>query len=76
MALSNKSLEALMDLVEIKLSCVEIFDREDAREVKALESCRKELLALGGKGDAGNVIEMPRKKARARAGANSQAQAV
>ena len=72
MALSRKSVEALMDLVEIKLSCVEIFDREDAREVKALESCRKELLALGGKRGSTNVIEMPRKIGASRI----QAQAV
>jgi hypothetical protein len=65
-----------MDLVEIKLSCVEIFDREDAREVKALESCRNELLALGGKGDASNVIEMPKKRASARGRTRPQAQAV
>lgn len=64
MALSNKSIEALMKLVEIKLDCVEIFDREDAREVKALERCRNELLALGGKDGATNVVEMPREKAR------------
>jgi hypothetical protein len=53
-----------MELVKIKLDCVEIFDREDAREVKALEQCHNELLALGGKADATNVIEMPRKKTR------------
>ncbi len=62
MALTGRSLEALMDLVEIKLSCVEIFDREDAREVKVLERCRDELQALHtGRGPA-QVIKMPRKK--------------
>jgi hypothetical protein len=64
MALSNQSIEALMELVEIKLGCVEIFDREDAREVKALERCHNELLALGGKDGATNVINIPRKKRR------------
>ena len=63
MALSNKSIEALMELVAIKLDCVEIFDREDAREVKALERCHNELLALGGQDGATNVIEMQRKEA-------------
>lgn len=73
MALSGKSLEALVDLVEIKLSCVEIFDREDAREVKVLERCRDELVALrrAGGGPA-KVVEMP----RGRAGVKAPAQAI
>ena len=48
MTLSKRTLETLIDLVEIKLSCVEIYDREDARELSALEQCRGELLALAG----------------------------
>lgn len=72
MALSGKSLEALVDLVEIKLSCVEIFDREDAREVKVLERCRDELVALRRAGGSAKVIEMP----RGRAGLKARAQAV
>lgn len=72
MALSGKSLEALVDLVEIKLSCVEIFDREDAREVKVLERCRDELVALRRAGSPAKVIEMP----RGRAGVKAPAQAV
>ena len=72
MALSGKSLEALVDLVEIKLSCVEIFDREDAREVKVLERCRDELVALRRAGGPAKVIEIP----RGRAGAKARAQAI
>ena len=72
MALSGRSLEALMDLVEIKLSCVEIFDREDAREVKILEYCREELAALRHQVGSAKVIEMP----RGRAGMRARAQAV
>jgi len=30
--LSKRSIETLVDLVEIKLSCLDVFDREDARE--------------------------------------------
>ncbi len=62
MALSGRSLEALMDLVEIKLSCVEIFDREDAREVKVLELCRDELKVLRVEAGPAQVIKMPRKR--------------
>lgn len=43
MTLSKVTLETLIDLVEIRLGCVEVYDREDARELSALEQCRKEL---------------------------------
>ncbi|MCG8356877.1 MAG: hypothetical protein MI920_15005 [Kiloniellales bacterium] len=48
MALSQRSLETLIDLVEIKLSCLEVFDREDAREQANLEHCLNELQSLSG----------------------------
>ncbi len=43
MLLSKKSVETLIDLVEIKLSCVEVHDSEDSRTVEHLEKCRQEL---------------------------------
>jgi hypothetical protein len=46
MTLSKQSIEALLDLVEIKLGCMEVFDREDAKELAVLEACRDELQAL------------------------------
>lgn len=46
MALSRQSIENLLDLVEIKLSCLEVVDRDDARELKLLETCRDELMGL------------------------------
>jgi hypothetical protein len=45
MALSKRSIATLIDLVEIKLSCLQVFDRDDARELATLESCRRELHA-------------------------------
>lgn len=48
MSLSKRALETLIDLVEIKLSCVEVYDREDANELAGLEHCRRELLLLAG----------------------------
>lgn len=45
-SLSHRSVDALLDLVEIKLSCLEVFDREDAREKSYLETARRELRAL------------------------------
>jgi hypothetical protein len=46
MALTRRSIATLLDLVEIKLSCIEVVDREDHRELKALRACREELLHL------------------------------
>jgi hypothetical protein len=44
--LSKRSIETLLDLVEIKLSCIEVFDREDQRELNSLEAARRELMAM------------------------------
>jgi hypothetical protein len=41
--LSKQSIEILLDLVEIKISAMQIHDREDARELIRLRSCREEL---------------------------------
>jgi hypothetical protein len=46
MSLSPRSVETLLDLVEIKLSCLEVQDREDARELAILETARRELAAI------------------------------
>jgi len=45
MNLSPKSIETLLDLVEIKLSCFQVHDQEDTRELSVLERCRDELMA-------------------------------
>ncbi len=45
--LSKKSVELLIDLVEIKLGSLEIFDRDDRRALRELEACVKELSAIG-----------------------------
>jgi len=46
MNLSKRSVEMLLDLVEIKLSYMDISDREDARDMEILERCRAELQSL------------------------------
>lgn len=51
MTLSKRSVETLVDLVEIKLSTIQVFDREDAREVAILERALNELTASNGGGD-------------------------
>jgi hypothetical protein len=45
-SLSKNSIEALLRLVEDKLSCLTVFDREDAREKSYLEGTRRELTSL------------------------------
>lgn len=46
MALSKRSIEILLDLVEIKISYMDVADRDDARDLQLLERCRAELKAL------------------------------
>lgn len=46
MALSKRSIDTLTDLIEIKLSCIQVFDREDARELAVLEQARRELQVM------------------------------
>ncbi len=55
MSLSKRVVETLIDLVEIKLSCVEVYDREDKREIAGLESCRQELQKMIGAGAGGGA---------------------
>jgi hypothetical protein len=48
MSLSRRSIEMLLDLVEIKISYMDVADREDARDLVVLERCREELRSLTG----------------------------
>lgn len=48
MALTKKSVETLIDLVEIKLSCIEVYDTQDRKSLNRLEQCRSELYGLMG----------------------------
>lgn len=56
MSLSRRSIETLLDLVEIKLGCMEVYDREDARELATLENCRRELLGLVARGQTPSAV--------------------
>ncbi len=66
MAISQRTLDTLVDLVEIKLSCLEIYDREDSRELQNLERCRDELLNMTQKLDSSpaEVVDIDTKKSR------------
>ncbi len=62
MGMSKRTLETLIDLVEIKLSCMEVIDREDAREFANLERCLGEL----GKAMSGEVVDFPQSPGKGR----------
>lgn len=63
MSLSKRVIETLIDLVEIKLSCMEVHDREDTREITSLENSRQELQDLlariTAKPGEGAVVNFP-----------------
>jgi len=46
MALSRRCAETLLDLAEIKLSCLDVFDREDRDVAKTLAQAAAELKAM------------------------------
>jgi hypothetical protein len=55
MSLSKQSIETLLDLVEIKISYMDVFDRDDAKELRLLERCRHELKMVSGEVPAPNM---------------------
>ena len=60
LALSTRAVETLIDLVEIKLACLEVSDRDDAREHANLEQCLQELRTMASPADApAPVLELP-----------------
>jgi hypothetical protein len=59
MPLTRRSIATLLDLVEIKLSCIEVVDREDHRELKALRACREELRQMLERQPARSVAVRP-----------------
>lgn len=65
MSLSKRCIETLLDLVEIKLSCMEITDREDMREKELLDRCIQELRAEA-MGEDGRTAEFSAPKRRGR----------
>ncbi len=71
-SLSRRSVEMLLDLVEIKISYMDIADREDARDLVVLERCREELRSLTGHAGAAAVsasVSLARRVGRPRSAA-------
>jgi hypothetical protein len=67
-SLTKRSVETLIDLVEIKLSCLQVFDRDDAKELAALEPARRELIARVPGRAAAAVVPFPEAEAKRAAG--------
>lgn len=60
MLLAKQSVASLIDLIEIKLNCLQIHDSEDSRIVKHLEKCRDDLSDLINETPKGEVISLDR----------------
>ena len=46
MALTKRTFETIIDLIENKMSCMEGWDQATSRERAKLEACRRELIDL------------------------------
>lgn len=57
--LTKRSVETLIDLVEIKLSCLQVLDRDDAKELAALEQARRELPEILPVQTPSRVVQFP-----------------
>ncbi len=47
----------MLDLVEIKLSMMQVNDRDDAKELSSLRSCREELLKVLNGAKSSSIME-------------------
>lgn len=73
MSLTRQSVGALIDLIENKLSCMTVHDRDDLRERVSLQRALYELSSLSGMNqnqEAGNG-EIPRRGRRRRIASES-----
>ena len=62
MQLSKRSLETMIDLVENKLSSMEVWDRGDRRELNQLQQCLRELTAISANGGQLNGMGEARRR--------------
>lgn len=59
MSFTKKSIVTMIDLVENKLSCIQVIDRDDAKELAVLEQCLRELVAYAEQNHGAGVIAFP-----------------
>ena len=55
MALSKRSMEILIDLLDVRISVLMVNDQEDARELARLKKCKAELEEILKKGPKDKV---------------------
>ena len=48
MSLSRRSIDMLMDLIENRIACMQVVDREDHRQLAILTQARREIMTLTG----------------------------
>ena len=48
MSLSRRSIDMLMDLIENRIACMQVVDREDHRQLAILTQARREIQTLTG----------------------------
>jgi len=72
MHLSRQSLDTLIDLVENKLSAMEVWDRGDQRELNQLQRCLRELTSLSS-GNGHDSAFGPQRRRRGRPPKNEAA---
>ena len=58
MSLSKNTTATLLDLVENRLASIQVFDREDQREVMQLKRCLQEL-TVAATGEIAALVGMP-----------------
>jgi hypothetical protein len=58
MDISKKSAELMLDLVEIKISMMQVNDKDDAKELNYLRSCREQLLSVLHSSVKESVVKM------------------
>jgi hypothetical protein len=71
MSLSRRSIDMLMDLIENRIACMQVVDREDHRQLAILTQARQEIItltsqvrreakaALAGEGEQPAVVPAP-----------------
>jgi len=48
MSLSRRSIDMMMDLIENRIACMQVVDREDHRQLAILTQARREIMTLTG----------------------------
>ncbi len=59
MSLSTRQIDSLLDLVEIKLGSMQVFDRDDLKEATLLKECVKTLRTMKEPAPRPDVVGFP-----------------